>query len=158
MHRISQFTDFANQVIGVYQINAKRIIEAYQGFSVQFSAFAIGANLTWPFVTLPAFEAQVDALVEQTGAKTMGVVHLVSEEDRPEWEKYTIANQGWIQESLDFRGSNETAPPIVPHIWNSFSGPDAYLPAEGIAENFDSYAPLWQSLNFWFITNFDLIR
>ena len=152
-----QFNDFANQIIGVYQINAKWIFEAYQGFGVQFSAFAIGANRTWPFVTLPAFEAQVDSLVKQTGAWTMGIGHLVSEEDRPEWERYTATNQGWIQEGLDYRGSNETARPILPWIWNSWQGEDALKPVDGFLEGYDHYVPLWQAYGGGFLSNFDMM-
>ena len=152
-----QFTGFANQIIGVYQINAKRIVEAYETFAVQFSAFAVGANQNWPYVTLPAFEAQVDALVKQTGARTMGVCHLVDEEERPAWESFTMFNQGWIQDSLDYQGKTEPTRPIMPFIWGSWAPP--FGPIDAPLENYDFYAPMWQAYETpGLISNFDCMR
>ena len=107
-------------------------------------------------MTLPAFEAQVDALVEQTGARTMGICHLVDAEDRSAWENYTVANQGWTQETLDYHGINETARPIMPFLWGTWRPP--FLPVEGPVENYDYYAPLWQGYGGGAASNFDCLR
>ena len=95
----------------------------------------------WPFVTVPAFEAQATRVMEQTGSRTMGVAHVVQPDQAEAWVNYTLRNIGWKQESLDYQGSNKSATPLAPFIWGDFRN---FGPVEGPVEEFGFYLPMWQ--------------
>jgi class 3 adenylate cyclase len=63
---------------------------------------------------------------------------LVEEEVKHEWEAYSVEHQGWVQESLDFRGMMETASPITDHIYRMEGS--HLVPDDGLR-----YAVTWQT-------------
>jgi hypothetical protein len=158
LHALPQFTDFANQIIGVYEINADKIVDTYDNFAIEISSSAIASKSEWPFVTVPGFEAQGTRVQEQTGARTMAVSHFVQPEEKEAWLNYTMGNFGWIQESYDYQGSNETATPPPPFIWGDWRN---FAPVPGPMEKYGIYAPYWQGAPITLnggIVNFDSFR
>jgi hypothetical protein len=130
----------------------------YENFALQLTSFAIAANMTWPFVTLPLFEGYVARALEQSGARTMGVANFVRPEEREAWENYTRANLGWRQAGLDYSGlSNQTISAVPPFIWGSFRD---FGPIEGPGDR-GFYASMWQAAPIVTsdrICNFDAFR
>ena len=140
----TQFTDFANQIIEVYQINALNIVQTLESASLSMTSYVIGKGSEWPFVTIPRFEALGDHVMTHTGATAFSLVVLVNGTQRMEWEEYSVANQGWMQDSYDYFGLNETAPPIFPSIHGNLR----VVPpkrVDGLAESRSQYAPIWQA-------------
>jgi hypothetical protein len=128
-------------VIGVYEINAEKIVDTYENFAIEISSIAIATQSMWPFVTIPAFEAQATRVQEQTGARTMAIVHFVQPEDEEAWVNYTMRNFGWNQESYDYEGINKTATPPPPFIWGDWRN---IAPIPGPVEEYGFFAPMWQ--------------
>jgi hypothetical protein len=93
------FSEFANQVHDTVQVNAQHKLEALSALALQIQAFAITLNLTWPNVTVPFFEEHVMATKSLTDANGVQLFPYVTNETRPGWEAYSVANQGWIYES-----------------------------------------------------------
>jgi hypothetical protein len=60
-------------------------------------------NCSWPFVTLEAFEERHLLFAQKDQADEVAVIPLVSQDERLEWEDYSVANQGWVQEGVNFR-------------------------------------------------------
>ena len=104
------------------------------------TVYALGTNATWPFVTLPRFQAQGALARNQTNAGSIIALQpLVTNENRQAWEKYAVENQGWVQQGLDYLGDHKNATPISPYILKdlvNFTREDQ--PANPY------YAPLWQ--------------
>lgn len=120
----------------------------------------MGTNASWPFVTIPAFEALAARVMEQTGSETMTMIHYVMEEQRDEWETYTQQNGAkWIEESYRYYENEADAArsSISPFI----TGNDFGVPTEGPAPGYNLYAPVWQNSPLWFINgvvNYDTMK
>jgi len=155
----TQFTVFARQIIAVYQVNAEKIVDIVDNFGVGMTAYAVGANRTWPFVTMPAFEAQAARTMEQSGARTVAIAHLVPGDLREAWIEYAQENIGWKKESYEYYGiMNNTGNPAPPFIWGPWNN---YGPVDGLYENYSYYAPIWQAApipSSDTITNYDAFR
>jgi hypothetical protein len=67
--------------------------------SLSITSFALATNATWPFVTFDDFEARVDNLRKVLKTDLIGLSPLVKRSDRVDWEKYSIAQQGWIDQA-----------------------------------------------------------
>ena len=60
----------------------------------------------WPFVTISDFEARhIDYFRFNQGATQLDLIPLVSKQDKTKYQEFTVKNQNWIQQGLDFRSS-----------------------------------------------------
>jgi class 3 adenylate cyclase len=137
-----QFNDFANQIAAVVQLNARNAINAYEKWSLQISSTAIATNQTWPYVTLPHFEAQAQYSMQHIGARVVGLIPIVR--DARAWGNYSAKHsKQWIEESFDEYDNptvNGSEVDIVPFIHHQSLPPTpAQKPVVG-----NIYLPLWQ--------------
>ena len=65
-------------------------------------------DTTWPFVTLPDFEARGSVARKTSKSLIVGFLPLVSDDDRPQWEEYAQGNQDWIDGAWDDSDSTFT--------------------------------------------------
>jgi hypothetical protein len=142
----------------VYQINALNIIDAYTSFALHVTTYAMGTKSEWPFVTIPGFPVEAGQAMRITGANTLSITPFVTPENKDRWANYTVANQGWVQESHDYLQTNMTAWPIAPYIWTDFRTVMSPKPLqEPLADN--QFLPLWQTAVLSFqglaMVNFD---
>ena len=104
------------------------------------TTYALGTGATWPFVTLPRFEAQASLARNQSNAGHIIVLQpLVTNDQRQAWEKYAVENQWWVQEGLDYLGIHENASRIPPYITKD---PANFTREDKPANPY--YAPFWQ--------------
>ena len=97
---VTAFTEQANRVVDGFQINAKRRVAAIEAFATSITSHAIFSNSTWPEVTLPDFERRGRATSEIAEVMSMILVPLVTDDTRKDWEAYSVANQGWLEEGI----------------------------------------------------------
>jgi hypothetical protein len=102
---------------------------------------------TWPFVTLPGFEAQTEAAIANTNARFVSFQPIVSPAQRSQWESFAVEHQDeWISESFEYFGLeyNATEIPITPFIFDSVATPlEERQPSSGPFFA-GQYAPIWQ--------------
>jgi class 3 adenylate cyclase len=123
-------------------------IAAIAALGVTFTAFAQHDNLTWPFVTMNDFQQRSASTRSLSGSYYLELIPIVSEEDRGDWESYSLANKGWLDEGRTFQANNEKGldtgyesngeenSVIFPKISD-----DMVVPAAGPGP----YFPIWQS-------------
>ena len=100
LHR-SQFNSYASEMIEVTKHNSETIFNVISQFSVTTTSFALYDKATWPAVSIPDFEARSTAFRQTTRAQFLAVLPMVerSHESLEAWGNYSVAHQGWIQES-----------------------------------------------------------
>lgn len=64
------------------------------------------ANQTWPFVTLPDYELRAAKTRALCKSVAMSQVHVVTSNQRVEWETYTANNNWWVNESITMQGTD----------------------------------------------------
>ena len=118
-----QFEGIARHILDVTKLNTKHTLDIFHDLSITMTNMAIGTNSTWPFVTIPQFESQTHRAVSDdsgsySSSSIIALLPLVEVSKRKLWEEYTIQNQYWIQEGLNYRNINITAKPIVNYIYH----------------------------------------
>lgn len=68
-------------------------------------------NKDWPFVAFPNFALQAAKFMSLTGATSLHLAHRVTTGQRPQWEQFTVDNEGWIGEAWQFQEENGLNPP-----------------------------------------------
>lgn len=71
-------------------------LEALSSLAVAFTSQAIANNNTWPFVTLNSFHERAASVRSISGALFLEILPVVSDEDRAEWEAYSVQRLGWV--------------------------------------------------------------
>ncbi len=93
------FAVYSQQIEDSVQMSAQNRLEAIGALAFQMQVHAFNANETWPFVTVPFFEDQIFAMKTLTDAFGVLLFPIVSQKDRSDWEKYSIANRHWVNKS-----------------------------------------------------------
>eukprot|EP00934_Nitzschia_sp_Nitz4_P001249 Nitzschia sp. Nitz4//scaffold18_size181773//118721//129387//NITZ4_001930-RA/size181773-snap-gene-0.281-mRNA-1//-1//CDS//3329540056//1249//frame0 len=137
-----KFEESARQVISSYETNAAKIVDFLTNLALQTTAFAVGSNSTWPFVTLPVFAAIGSNARRQIGSGEISLVPLVPMELQDEWEKFTsMRAENWIAESMRYNGSVGEIPYFHPFIFNS----NPPSPGSNTTDGREMFAPIWQT-------------
>ena len=132
------------------QERAATLISGIQSATDNIVSFALETNSTWPFVTISNFEARHVDFLQLTRASELILVPLVTEEDKPHWENYSVSNQDWIQESFDFHGDTTCDMPKVTPFLHSENPMALESGTSRPKQPNDTYigrpyAPFWQS-------------
>lgn len=126
---------------------------------MHITAYAEGANKTWPFVTIPSFEAIASRVIELTGANLLIVSHFVDPEQKNQWNAYAAQNaKQWIEESYDYYGIEEFDATIAPYIFdfNRSQRVEVQSPKDGYSQ----YAVAWETSplsNISLLANWDAL-
>jgi class 3 adenylate cyclase len=144
-----QFEEYASDLVEGSLAKSEDLFKSFESLSQGLMAFAEGANQVWPFVTLPLFEAQVDSLIDLS-TNWVSLVPLVEEAERQAWEAYTVANHGWIQESLSLLSSSssqkkDSSSDIIPYIFRTDFNGTSVAPFRDEVPPEPYYAPTWQT-------------
>ena len=125
----------------VSNANGRNILAVLNIFATLLSSNAKQTGATWPMVTLPDFEKFGTQSRALSGALLLAFTPRVrQQEQRAQWEDYSVANQWWIREGLidlgyepDVRIRN-----ITDFIYRKTTR--SFLPEEVL----DAYSPVWQ--------------
>jgi hypothetical protein len=139
----AEFLDDAAKVFEALGSTLDLSLGAVDGVIVSIVSFARYSNMTWPFVTVPDFATRMAKVRSLSNAIVLAQFAIVSEEERSDWEKYSMANAAWVDEALaiqkedhTFFGKNVEEYYTSGGIWGNF-GP--------ILNNTGPYFPTWQS-------------
>jgi hypothetical protein len=72
---------------------------ASRRLSKAITAEAIEMNSSFPFATVPMFEVYAETARVQSGIEMFVFSPVVTKDNVPDWEEYSVANQGWIETS-----------------------------------------------------------
>lgn len=114
-------------------------------------------STSWPFVTVPDYEARGITSNELSKSALLGFCPLVTSVEQKEWETYAVANQGWIEQGLTYSyelhgQSNDNEDMQVmptslinPHIFkmDPNSGEQITIDADTTSSS-SQFLPLWQ--------------
>jgi hypothetical protein len=78
-------------------------IAAIAALGVTFTLSALETNRTWPFVTMNKFQQRSASARTLSGSYSFGLVPIVTDENRLDWEAYSVANRGWLEEGLEYQ-------------------------------------------------------
>lgn len=137
-----QYGLFTDSIRDSAALNVKAVVNAALTFSATTSNYIDAMNTSWPFVTIPNFEIQVENVKRSTRAERILFLPHVDEEHFDTWIEYSRENMGWREESLRAYGKSEnTSVPI-----SDIHYLDANLTQQDPREVHEGpYSPYWQS-------------
>ena len=145
----SSFAGQSEKILRSFRSIVSERIAATGSLGVSLTAFALGQNATWPFVTMNNFQQRSASKRSLSKSLQTIVAHVISDEDRPAWEKYSVENDWWLQEGTEYQmksGLQEFFPedsgeflPVRPYIYHFDSSFQAEVhPGPG------PYVAIWQ--------------
>ena len=123
----------------VSDINAKNIFSTVLSMGTTISSYAEDSGKDFPFITIPHFAERGQVFLDISGARHVSLNFLVNNDEREKWEKFSVENQGWVQEGLDAQGKTVEAYPITPYIHKRDE--DNFIVSDTVA---DKYSVVWQ--------------
>jgi hypothetical protein len=84
---------------GVLEIH----IAAVSSLGVAVTAAVMTGDGNWPFVALNDFQERCASTTSLSKALLLELLPIVSEANRGEWETFSVNNQAWISEGLEFQ-------------------------------------------------------
>lgn len=144
-----QYTAFSSAVRDSSTFYVRNLLQATRNLAETITAYSLLNNETFPLVTIDIFETVARHAREQSGIESIVYSPLVRDADRQAWENYSVANQGWIQQSIqqyepspELVSSQEVTygemDPIFPSIYSWTTGTTRSVSATDL-----SYAPYW---------------
>ena len=136
-----KFGDFALEIDDVAQHNAVTTYGQVESTISTITSLSLANATVWPFFTVPNFEIHIKKLLTLTGSNFAVFSPIITNDTKDLWEQYSLGNQGWIQESLNFSGfaiEGLIIPPIAAHLFPE-------LGTTPNAEMENHYLPVWQT-------------
>ena len=119
----NRFDGNAKKILISFQDILEQKIAAIASLGATFTAFATredGSNnvggapanntsasssssSSWPFVTLNNFQQRAASAKSLSSAYFLELLPIVSEENREQWEQYSVANKGWLNEGREYQ-------------------------------------------------------
>jgi hypothetical protein len=111
MHRYASSNE-QSRFEETFQVDAQKVEEAIyvhllrtmgslDALAANMVSFAAATNQSWPFVTVPDFAIQTSKIRSlSSGLLYINHLPLVQPEERLEWERYSMENSDWVNQSL----------------------------------------------------------
>jgi hypothetical protein len=103
----TKFNSDAHKVVKALGNTLDQTLGATDAFIVKTVTYARYSNSEWPFVTMPAFSIQATKLLRLSKAFQFSMSHIVTQDQRDEWQQYANDTHGWIDESLEIQANDE---------------------------------------------------
>lgn len=91
------------KVTSSFEASSARRVTAIESLAKSISSNAAAQGLTWPNVTVPDFEERMSLTLDLAQVMSITLLPLVTGEDLDGWTEFSVANQGWFQEGLDYQ-------------------------------------------------------
>jgi hypothetical protein len=100
----AQYDGSASKIITSFEdINGQKLA-AISSLSIAATSYARSQpNTTWPFVTLNDFQQRAANIRKFSNSLYVRIIPVISEEDRPAWEDYSVKNIGWLDEARAYQ-------------------------------------------------------
>jgi hypothetical protein len=95
----SMFLADANKVLGGIGESIKGNLAAMDAFASMMVSIAKETNQTFPFVTIPTFAIKASKLLTLSDGFLVTTQPVVRADQRLKWEKYSMENQWWVNET-----------------------------------------------------------
>jgi hypothetical protein len=144
-----QYNAFSAAVRDSSTFYVRNLHQASRNLVETMTAYAALNNETFPFVTIDIFETIGRHAREQSGMESLVYSPIVRDDMRVEWQKYSVAHQGWIEQSIQ---QFQPSPMLVssePVHYNKMAHICPYIYAwttgntRSRSQDSFSYAPYW---------------
>lgn len=150
IHSASQFSLHSTTIRDIIKVRIESMMENMDDFAEEMTAYAHGANSTYPSVTIPFFEVKASHVRRKAGVEILTVQSLVTAANLAEWESYSVDNAYWVEQGRDIasgavvhlRYEYENVP-ILPFVGERETSADGSRTVAPVL-NRDVHAPMCQ--------------
>ena len=139
-HTPQQFSGFAKDILSSAENKARVKFSILENLATTITSHSLSTEGGWPNITLPFFEREARSLLNISGAEFIAFAPLITEEEKAAWEEYSVENQGWLREGLDFLGRDDVVlEPIIDNVYEK-----TFDDGSGTVAPNGTHVPLWQ--------------
>jgi hypothetical protein len=91
----------ALRIVESFHTTVERRLEAMHSLALSVTSYALDANKTFPFVTLPHFAMRGSALRIEASSLAVHWIPLVTDDTRKDWEEYALETRSHIDEAYE---------------------------------------------------------
>ena len=139
-HLLKQVTYISNFLLPSFERSAAKVLSSFNAIleekiaavaelGVTLISFATYENQSWPFVTVNDFQQRSASTRGLSDAYFLELLPIVRDEERGQWEAYSIAHKAWLSEGRAYQ-ANHGFPPT----------PNANNRSRTLTENGDAVA------------------
>jgi hypothetical protein len=103
----NSFSGSAAKVVASFEDILEQKIAAIAALGVTFTSSALETNRTWPFVTINKFQQRSASARTLSRSYKFVLVPIVTDENRLDWEEYSVVNSGWLAEGREYQAEND---------------------------------------------------
>lgn len=136
------------------QHRARDLFGVVDTLATTIGSSVASSDLPWPRKSFSNFERVVSEFRAVANTRSIAFCPLVETSEKPAWDLYSVANQGWVEESYKQAGISGVVPKIRSNIYEANSADIA------IEAQLGPFMPLWQLSSppeDTSIINFDLL-
>lgn len=131
-----------------------RQVTAVESFANEITSYATSTNSSWPNVALPDFEIRARYIMTLSKVNSVAFIPIVTGVARKAWERFSVANEGWLAEGLALQGIpsdkwDQESISILESTWGVSNGlhiPPEIFKVDGTAQSIEDgggpYAPV----------------
>jgi hypothetical protein len=104
----SNFAAHSAQIVNSFEEIVGQKIRALASLGVSFTSYARSrpnatTETVWPFVTMNDFQQQAATARSLSSALFLEILPVVAEDQREQWEEYSMQNMGWLAEGRAYQ-------------------------------------------------------
>ena len=94
-----QFVEHADRIAENFNERLHADLLALHSFSIAATSYALDTKSSWPMITIPDFAVKSWTTRQEMKAETLGILPIVTAEQREQWERYSTYNRDWLEQS-----------------------------------------------------------
>lgn len=102
------YESYATQMFDSVGTQLEQNLATMDSFALALVSHARFSNTTFPFVTLPDSATRMSKVRGQTNSSMIQILHLVSEDNRDEYQDYTMKNYGWANVTIEVQTEDKS--------------------------------------------------
>lgn len=156
------FDNNAVKVFDTFKFNVERKLGALDKFSIDVTSLAVDSDATFPEFSLPDMAYAASSITELVDAASIMYLPIVTNKTRQDWEAYSVAKAGWLQDGQEFVQTSVDYRALVSPNFDAGFSDQIYILEDGqprVDQQGAPYLPIWQHFPpVPELVNFNLLR
>ncbi len=101
-----QLVEHADRIAENFNDRLHADLLALHAFSLSLTSYGLDAENHWPLISIPDFGVRSWTTRQEMRAETLGLLPIVTEDKRQDWENFVMENHDWIEQARSWEEKN----------------------------------------------------
>lgn len=104
-----QLVEHADRIAANFNNRLHADLLALHSFGVSLTSYGLETEDSWPMISIPDFAVRSWTTRQEMQAETLGILPIVTSDQRQDWESYVLENHEWIEQARSWEKDNRNA-------------------------------------------------